>query len=193
MITLKKIIERFENNAEFERRNGNLQGCLDFRQLAEWLKDYKRLLEQEPSRDIKEIAEIMKCDADAETKCKMVSNILTAKPHYFEEQEPCDDVVSRQNIIEQYKSCADMFSDEELEGANLVMEWIYKAPSVRPFEQTGHWIRITNGAMKEKYICSKCGRQIEDDGIEGLLPIKYPYCHCGAKMVEPQERSEDKE
>ena len=24
--------------------------------------------------------------------------------------------------------------------------------------------------------------QIEDDGIEGLLPIKYPYCHCGAKM-----------
>lgn len=22
----------------------------------------------------------------------------------------------------------------------------------------------------------------EDDGIEGLLSIKYPYCHCGAKM-----------
>ena len=57
-------------------------------------------------------------------------------------------------------------------------------------EKTGHWIRITNGAMKEKYICSECGRQIEDDGIEGLLSIKYPYCHCGARMVEPQERSE---
>ena len=40
---------------------------------------------QEPSRDMKEIAEIMKCDADAETKCRMISNILTAKPHYFEE------------------------------------------------------------------------------------------------------------
>jgi len=52
--------------------------------------------------------------------------------------------------------------------------------SVTP--KTGHWIRITNGAMREKYICSKCGRQIEDDGVEGLLPIKYPYCHCGAKM-----------
>ncbi len=48
MATLKNAIERFENNAEFERRNNNLQGCLDFRQLAEWLKDYKRLLEQEP-------------------------------------------------------------------------------------------------------------------------------------------------
>jgi len=46
--------------------------------------------EQEPSRDMKEIEEILKCDADAETKCKMISNILTAKPHYFAEQEPCD-------------------------------------------------------------------------------------------------------
>ena len=33
----------------------------------------------------------MKCDADAETKCKMISDILTAKPHYFVEQVPCDD------------------------------------------------------------------------------------------------------
>ena len=41
-------------------------------------------LSQESSRDIEEIAEIMKCDADAETKLKMISNILSAKPHYFE-------------------------------------------------------------------------------------------------------------
>lgn len=49
-------------------------------------------LEQEPSRDIEEIKEIMECDTDAETKCKMISNILTAKPHYFEKQDPkyCD-------------------------------------------------------------------------------------------------------
>lgn len=43
---------------------------------------------QESSRDMKEIEEVINCDADAETKCKMISNILTAKPHYFEEQEP---------------------------------------------------------------------------------------------------------
>lgn len=49
-------------------------------------------------------------------------------------------------------------------------------------QKTGHWIRITNGAIREKYTCSECGRQIEDCGIENLLPIKYPYCHCGAKM-----------
>ncbi len=47
-----------------------------------------KALEQEPSRDMEEIKEVMSCDADAETKCKIISNILTAKPHYFEKQEP---------------------------------------------------------------------------------------------------------
>lgn len=47
-MTLDEAIERYKNNAEYERTHGNLQGCLDFRQLAAWLKDYKRLLEQEP-------------------------------------------------------------------------------------------------------------------------------------------------
>ena len=39
---------------------------------------------------MEEIAETMKSDADAETKCKMISNILTAKPHYFEEPQKSD-------------------------------------------------------------------------------------------------------
>ncbi len=43
-----------------------------------------KALEHESSRDMAEIEEIINCDADAETKCKMISNILTAKPHYFE-------------------------------------------------------------------------------------------------------------
>ncbi len=47
-MTLEQAIDRYTNNAEYERIHGSLQGCLDFRQLAEWLKDYKRLLEQQP-------------------------------------------------------------------------------------------------------------------------------------------------
>jgi DNA-directed RNA polymerase subunit RPC12/RpoP len=42
----------------------------------------------ELSRDMEEIEEVINCDADTETKCKMIYNILTAKPHYFEKQEP---------------------------------------------------------------------------------------------------------
>lgn len=51
-----------------------------------------KALEQEACEDIEEIREVMSCDADAETKCKMISNILNAKPHYFKEQEPCTDL-----------------------------------------------------------------------------------------------------
>ena len=43
-MTLDEQIKILESNAEFERKDGDLQGCLNFRQLAEWLKDYKRLL-----------------------------------------------------------------------------------------------------------------------------------------------------
>lgn len=55
-------------------------------------------------------------------------------------------------------------------------------PPAQPEQRTGKWIKITKGAMREKYMCSACGRTIEEDGIEGLVPIKYPFCHCGAKM-----------
>ena len=48
----------------------------------------------------------------------------------------------------------------------------------------GKWIKITTGAMREKYMCSICGRTIEEDGIEGLVRIRYPFCHCGAEMTE---------
>lgn len=51
MFNLDEAIKRYTRNAEYERTHGNLQGCLDFRQLAEWLTDYKRLKEQEPCED----------------------------------------------------------------------------------------------------------------------------------------------
>ena len=57
-------------------------------------------------------------------------------------------------------------------------------------KRTGKWIKITKGAMREKYMCSICGRTIEEDGIERLVPIKYPFCHCGAKMVGAKNESD---
>lgn len=50
-MNLDEAIDRYTNNAEYERTHGNLQGYLEFKQLAEWLKDYKRLLEQQPCED----------------------------------------------------------------------------------------------------------------------------------------------
>ena len=39
---LTEAIARYTSNAEYERTHGNLQGCLEFRQLAEWLKELKK-------------------------------------------------------------------------------------------------------------------------------------------------------
>jgi hypothetical protein len=54
-------------------------------------------------------------------------------------------------------------------------------PSVEE-RKKGKWIRITQGAMPEQYICPFCHRTVETYGVEELLKIQYPYCHCGADM-----------
>ena len=46
----------------------------------------------------------------------------------------------------------------------------------------GKWIRITQGTIPEQYICPFCNRIIESYGVEELLPIRYPFCHCGADI-----------
>ena len=51
----------------------------------------------------------------------------------------------------------------------------------------GKWIRITQGAMPEQYMCPLCHRIVEAYGVEELLPIRYPYCHCGADMRGEEE------
>lgn len=87
--------------------------------------------EQKPSRDMEEIKEVMEYDADAETKCKMISNILTAKPHYFEKQEPILDKVRAE--IEELKPNNPNFKGyfEQNVALNKALEVIdkYKAKS----------------------------------------------------------------
>ena len=51
----------------------------------------KKSSKKELSKDMKEINEVINCDTDAETKCKMISDILTSKPHYFDETHESED------------------------------------------------------------------------------------------------------
>lgn len=47
-MTLDEAIERYTSNAEYERTHGNLQGCLEFRLLVDWLqelKEYREILQ----------------------------------------------------------------------------------------------------------------------------------------------------
>jgi hypothetical protein len=97
------------------------------------------------------------------------------------EQEPCGDVISRDAVLD-----IDFHKliHTTAKPAEMVRQKIEQLPSVNPQPKTGHWIIIDDC---EKFIakCSECG-QIEDSRMIG----KYAYCHCGAKMVEPQESEE---
>lgn len=42
-MTLNESIKRYTDNAEYERTHGNLQGCMEFKQLAEWLRKYQKI------------------------------------------------------------------------------------------------------------------------------------------------------
>lgn len=44
-MSIEEVITRYKNNAEYERTHGNLQGCLEFRQLAEWLEKLQKIQE----------------------------------------------------------------------------------------------------------------------------------------------------
>jgi len=48
-MTLDEAIEIYTSNAEYERTHGSLQGCMDFKQLAEWLQELKMYREMIPS------------------------------------------------------------------------------------------------------------------------------------------------
>ena len=42
-MTIDEAVTRYKNNAEHERAHGNLQGCLEFRQLVEWLEKLQKI------------------------------------------------------------------------------------------------------------------------------------------------------
>lgn len=96
------------------------------------------------------------------------------------EQEPCEDAISRQTVIDKMKE-----RDEEL--SCLTVKDIRELPSVNPQLKTGHWISDLKsyGRGKDDYHCSICGRSIHlCRPLEQLTD--YPYCHCGAKMTESE-------
>lgn len=156
-MTLDEAIKHAEEKAEEQQLLAyNLKQCKDYgnpkstitrgviecetcadehRQLAEWLKDYKRLKEQEPS----------------------------------------EDCIARQPLIDNWNDCADMLMDEGDSG--VVMRWILDVPSVTPVRKVGKW---ENGNP----ICPCCGEdKFKDLDADIWADWQPKYCpNCGSLM-----------
>mgnify|MGYP002522407331 CR=1 FL=1 len=114
------------------------------------------------------------------------------------EQEPCDDVVSRQAVLDIVSDMRGLARADVLADA---IKQIEQLPSVRPQEQTKEehidvfevvnapWIFLDNCA-NSGYYCSKCKKKLVKEGWSETVK-KINFCpNCGERMVEPQESEE---
>lgn len=136
------------------------------------LEAYKmaiKALEQEPKTDtwsIKDVADTL------------------AKHGLIEEQEPCEDCISRQAVLEQINCWIGSGEYGYTNATYYLMERVKHISSVNP-QKIGHWI-VETGDRETGYggctMCSECS---------GEGDTEMDYCpNCGAKMFEPQESEE---
>lgn len=100
----------------------------------------------------------------------------------LKEQQPCDDCISRQAVID---TCLNMYFNGYKE-KDLIHD-IKNLPPVTS-QKTGYWILSDDGLYRP--ICDKCGAH----PWKGYIPTVeeatevFKYCpNCGCRMVEPQE------
>lgn len=103
-----------------------------------------------------------------------------------------DDCISRAKALEMLGDEPENWTDTEREIQEVNdYRWfksiLEELPPVTPQSKMGKWIIIDDC---EHFIakCSECGR-IEDSRMIN----KYPYCHCGAKMLQDSELKENKD
>jgi ribosomal protein S27E len=103
------------------------------------------------------------------------------------EQEPCEDCISRQAVMNALCDGCELFKNGEQTCRSKCEEYHFLAtlPPVTPQPKTGHWIRFKefeNGYYHIK--CSECGQYWSIDGHAKI----FRYCfNCGAKMEEVEE------
>lgn len=142
----------------------------EHRQLAEWLKDYKRLLEQQP-------CERFEWGIDGK-----VYKITKAKDGKEICQQVCKDAISKQAMFE-------ILTKYNLEMSKIA-EDMNKLPPAVPQQKYGKWIKhpeieTSTPEYLMFYECSECG----DKQCFCKSDLhKKRFCNsCGAKMQESEE------
>ena len=100
------------------------------------------------------------------------------------EQEPCDDVISRQAVLD----CLTATNLKKFDFILDARDKIKNLPPVTPQPKMGKWIKSRDSYGNNHFTCPFCEHDIATKGDTW----EDNYCsNCGAKMDELQE-SEDK-
>jgi len=109
----------------------------------------------------------------------------------LEEQEPCEDAISRAEVrrilgskvlelmrLHTVNQEDNPKADSMAYGVNWGLNTLMELPSVTPKQKTGHWVKINPYPMQmHDYRCSECYHET-DDNTEN-------YCsECGARMED---------
>lgn len=95
-------------------------------------------------------------------------------------QEPNEDCIARQPLIDNWNSCADMLMNEG--DSEVVMEWVFDAPSVTPAHKKGQWLRMSDLSEQEddRYQCSRCRNVVHYKDKMDLYTFNGWCGRCGS-------------
>jgi hypothetical protein len=207
-MTLDEAIKHAEEVADSDCYNDKQFKCADeHRQLAEWLKDYKRMKEQEPTTKnnlgVREFVEIV-VEYPPEELCTYPE--YKGKPYFsikYEEGNDCIIGYGTYNPQVLSRYLKDYFmpstkndlphcqhTDEEIAKSFIVAKELAELPPVTPQAKSGRWITWKEAGneipSERRFECSVC-----HDAAQTLcngLDLLSEFCpNCGARMVEPQE------
>ena len=110
------------------------------------------------------------------------------------EQEPCDDAISRQAVLDIVDGYSESQSNVEDVTQDIISDILVLSP-IKQEPKIGHWeyVQYDYNPRLGNWHCSECRCVViecVDKNEKGGIPL-YNYCpNCGAKMIEPQAESE---
>lgn len=125
------------------------------------------------------------CDGGCIVNESMYQNVLNVIKKQILEQEPCEDCVSRQAILDIIMPyCQDDDGSVENTGdLRNALDDIESLSPVTPKEKTATWVP-TDEEPHEDYECNKCGYAVSTFTANIEPHTEYKYCpNCGARMV----------
>lgn len=165
----RKLAKRYDDASGYSRsgnkdiRTNEAKKCEkcaeEHRQLAEWLKDYKRLLEQEPT-------------------VKIALNRYRDLQNYFADANMTKTILENRKIFRAWL--------ERLRwNTKKIDELARKLDALKQEPKTGRWIKNSDSYGNNHFTCPFCGHDI---ATKYNGPWKDNYCsNCGARMSEVSE------